>query len=1270
MLALLIIATTVTTSAAAGTSFCPMENRGNVLTSGLRGGGNACNPAGTNVPTDACSSSRSASGDEEGFTTVMVREEEFGRQTYGYVKALETGELGPKPWFDPNAKLDPPKDRCDIIELTNKLPNAAGNSYYDGPVVAYDSANSLINNNFKTIRSFSKKEFEGITRKVSTDSASHPWQAEIQKICPSVEFGNALIEGAPDSFEDGRCYGEPFSHQRWEEFYPRRVTKTIMTGAQRNSGLRDQQQLHQYANGEFSVKDNGLYAFTGAGDGFTQGMRPQWHPEFAEQDRQSLWTFDGTFPPKLMIARYGESVMLRHYNGLSLSYDCNRGYGSHFISTHEHNGHTPAESDGFANSYFLPGQYYDYHWPMILAGHDSINNNAAEEKASTPCTPLSRVGDYSASNEVTKWDDNGHMVISYPGNCELIEGKISCYSQTTTANAGCAARNGGDLSCCAIGDPNLSEESQCCSDDNSWCFMNQGLGDHGRPWHRLLMACPEEGRIKISGDYRETMSTHWFHDHMLDNTAQNVYKGNAAMMNYYSAIDRGNECWHDGVNLRLPSGCGMKYNVDKDLNGGIPSELSWGLRDYDLNIVLGSKAWGQDTQGYYGGNFCNETTSNSAACKDQLWMARFNGDGMLGDRMLVNWIYKPFFPVRPRRYRFRLLNGDVSRFMKLASVLEFDCDDPTKAESIEQLKADNNFFEGKPGENKCYQRIPFHMIGTDGNILPHAIPFDGTMDLWPESRDISDVMPGNMKYYFDNSKDGCNRFLGISPTFAIAERLDLIFDFSICKPGDKVFFVNIMEHEDGRRPRYPNNIQGGVDMLRNILDGSYVGDGAADKMLRLDVVDALAGAVDTSMNPKDYEPPCMKNGVNYCACPKVSEVDKLRRLSGKTMINAIPIDLDKVSRTRTMEYKHGGAELPTRDNQGENLLAIGEIAKAPIPNSNVVTDQIVTGKYSVNHDEEEYVKKNFFTPENGCISDECVQMPWSIRTNNGGRKLSSTIEDHVFETITTKDVTNRSDNRNLRSLQNSVILRQDRKYLADLHLLQLAPVMGTLEKWTIGGNGGWSHNVHTHFEEGRLIDRGGQNLPAWEQGARKDVYRVGPLEESTHDVTFVIAFRDFAGTYMTHCHNTQHEDKAMLQRWDVENPGQLMPFLNPIPSWSGCSYQSTQEMEMATQRQFNGGNGATGGNEDDKREESESEDEDERNSHKGPFAEVLHYKVSVEGILSTIALMTGFILATYAIYRYYFSRLEKYSLDDMQSQQQEIIVGDIVVSQRSYDNLM
>ena len=83
---------------------------------------------------------------------------------------------------------------------------------------------------------------------------------------------------------------------------------------------------------------------------------------------------------------------------------------------------------------------------------------------------------------------------------------------------------------------------------------------------------------KLRGDWKETMSTHWFHDHMLDYTAQNVYKGNAAMMNYYSSVDRGNEALNDGVNLRFPSG----------------SSLDWGNRDYDVNLVIADKALALD----------------------------------------------------------------------------------------------------------------------------------------------------------------------------------------------------------------------------------------------------------------------------------------------------------------------------------------------------------------------------------------------------------------------------------------------------------------------------------------------------------------------------------------------------------------------------------------------------------------------------------------------------------------------------------------------------
>ena len=62
------------------------------------------------------------------------------------------------------------------------------------------------------------------------------------------------------------------------------------------------------------------------------------------------------------------------------------------------------------------------------------------------------------------------------------------------------------------------------------------------------------GINKVPGDWHETMSTHWFHDHMFTFTDQNVYKCNAGMNNIYSSLDRGDETVNDGVNLRLPSG--------------------------------------------------------------------------------------------------------------------------------------------------------------------------------------------------------------------------------------------------------------------------------------------------------------------------------------------------------------------------------------------------------------------------------------------------------------------------------------------------------------------------------------------------------------------------------------------------------------------------------------------------------------------------------------------------------------------------------------------
>jgi manganese oxidase len=107
-----------------------------------------------------------------------------------------------------------------------------------------------------------------------------------------------------------------------------------------------------------------------------------------------------------------------------------------------------------------------------------------------------------------------------------------------------------------------------------------------------------------------------------------------------------------------------------------------------------------------------------------------------------------------------------------------------------------------------------------------------------------------------------------------------------------------------------------------------------------------------------------------------------------------------------------------------------------------------------------------------------------------------------------------------------------------------APRFGTREVWTLQNNGGgWDHPVHIHFEEGQILARNGSaaNVPAWERG-RKDVYRLRP----GGSVTITMQFRDWGGMFMEHCHNTVHEDNAMLARWEIDDGG--APFLRPLPT--------------------------------------------------------------------------------------------------------------------------
>jgi FtsP/CotA-like multicopper oxidase with cupredoxin domain len=365
---------------------------------------------------------------------------------------------------------------------------------------------------------------------------------------------------------EGRPPGDYWKHQQWNRFPCQVAVEVSQLGARANTTYNPQ-----------------VPSSLNSGIDPAARIPLKFHPRWPRQSALNVWTFNGTIPPKLMLGRYGEPILFRHHNKLPADPTRNAGFGRHTITTHEHNGHHGAENDGFTGAFFFPGQYYDYHYPIVLAGVNSINTDATDPRAGSP-------------------DDSG-------------------------------------------------------------------------------------GITKLPGDWRETMSTHWFHDHMFSFTAQNVYKGNAGMFNIYSSLDRGNEEIDDGVNLRLPSG----------------TAKAWGNLDYDVNLLLSDKAFDQD---------------------GQLTFDIFDTDGFLGDVMTVNLAYKPYFQVERRKYRFRILNGSVGRFYKIA------------------------LSDGSP----------MIQIGNDGNLLPRPV----------------------MLTQLDQQ--------------GIAERYDIVIDFSRYKVGQKVWMVNLAAH--------------------------------------------------------------------------------------------------------------------------------------------------------------------------------------------------------------------------------------------------------------------------------------------------------------------------------------------------------------------------------------------------------------------------------------------------------------------------------------------
>jgi FtsP/CotA-like multicopper oxidase with cupredoxin domain len=213
------------------------------------------------------------------------------------------------------------------------------------------------------------------------------------------------------------------------------------------------------------------------------------------------------------------------------------------------------------------------------------------------------------------------------------------------------------------------------------------------------------------GDWQETQSTLWFHDHRFDFTAQNVYKGLASFYTLFSK-DINLDTDDENTGLRLPSG------------------------DYDIPLLFTDKVFDQT---------------------GQMFFDPFNIEGIIGDQQTVNFKIKPFLNVKRRKYRFRFLDGGPSRFIELS----------------------------------LSNGAKLTRIANCGNLLPKA-----------------QIVP--------------------SIRLGVAERADVIIDFSAYAPGTVIYLENRLEQLNGKGPTGKILLSSNkTQLLKFIVSGDPVVDNSA-----------------------------------------------------------------------------------------------------------------------------------------------------------------------------------------------------------------------------------------------------------------------------------------------------------------------------------------------------------------------------------------------------------------------------------------------------------
>ena len=279
---------------------------------------------------------------------------------------------------------------------------------------------------------------------------------------------------------------------------------------------------------------------------------------------------------------------------------------------------------------------------------------------------------------------------------------------------------------------------------------------------------------------REKQSFFWFHDHRMDHTSSNVYKGLVGIYPIYDPKN-GTDMGDETKGLRLP---GVRTN---NSDGSFDVDYDIPLVFFDCRLDDGVTTHKDIHDGL--GEFPDAANPRThPEWWGKTFFKHFPNHGFVGDIFTVNGTAYPTLHVKRRKYRLRFLDASISR------IYEFKLMSSTAGpKAAKDLGFTGDELQGQyriPDGDQC---MKFTQIAADGGLLPMPITRD-SFELWPAKR--REVIVDFSKYM-----DG-------TPT----------------SDGDAIYLTNVMKMPDGRM--WSNSSRSGPDpqykipMIKIIIDGN------------------------------------------------------------------------------------------------------------------------------------------------------------------------------------------------------------------------------------------------------------------------------------------------------------------------------------------------------------------------------------------------------------------------------------------------------------------